>query len=39
MVAKQLSNRGGTLYCENKNNRVIIGGKAVTVMTGEMRIP
>ncbi len=29
MVAKQLSPRGGTLYCENLENRVNIGGSAV----------
>ena len=29
MVAKQLSPRGGTLYCENLGNRVNIGGSAV----------
>ena len=28
LVAKQLSSRSGTLYCENKSNRVIISGKA-----------
>jgi len=29
MIAKQLSPRGGTLYCENLGNRVNIGGSAV----------
>ena len=29
MIAKQLSPRGGTLYCENLRNRVNIGGAAV----------
>ena len=28
LVAKQLSSRSGTLYCENKSNRVIVSGKA-----------
>ena len=34
--AKQLSERGGVLYCEEKNNRVIIGGKAVKYMQGSI---
>ncbi|WP_420912442.1 PhzF family phenazine biosynthesis protein [Listeria fleischmannii] len=29
MLAKQLSSRPGILYCENKTNRVKIGGKAI----------
>jgi PhzF family phenazine biosynthesis protein len=29
MVARQLSNRGGTLYCKNEDERVKIAGKAV----------
>ena len=29
MIAKQLSSRGGTLYCKNLGNRVNIGGSAV----------
>ena len=29
MIAKQLSPRGGTLYCKNLGNRVNIGGSAV----------
>lgn len=28
-VARQLSARGGELYCENKSERVLIGGRAV----------
>ena len=38
LTAKQLSSRGGTLYCEYLNDRVIIGGEAVTVMSGELII-
>jgi len=29
MVARQLSNRGGTLYCKHEGDRVMIAGKAV----------
>ena len=38
MVAKQISNRGGVLYCTNLDNRVLIGGKAVLYMKGEIDI-
>ena len=38
LTAKQLSSREGTLYCEYLNDRVIIGGEAVTVMSGELII-
>lgn len=34
MTALQLSRRGGTLFCENQNRRVRIGGKAVLYMVG-----
>ena len=30
MIARQLSQRGGTLYCEQMDDRVRIGGQAVT---------
>ena len=36
LTAKQLSSREGTLYCEYLNDRVIIGGEAVTVLSGEL---
>jgi len=36
MVAKQLSMRGGTLYCENSGTRVKIAGKAMLYLTGEI---
>ncbi len=36
MVAKQLSPRGGTLYCELKGDRVQIGGKALTFLEGKI---
>ncbi|MDR8391696.1 PhzF family phenazine biosynthesis protein [Aliifodinibius sp. S!AR15-10] len=32
--ARQLSDRGGTLYCENQGDRVLIGGKARTYSEG-----
>jgi PhzF family phenazine biosynthesis protein len=36
MTAKQLSSRGGTVYCEQKGERVIMGGQAVFYMKGEI---
>ncbi len=36
LIAKQVSQRGGVLYCKNLNNRVEIGGKAVTYLFGEI---
>lgn len=38
MKAKQLSKRTGELICEYKNDRVLIGGKAVTYMVGDILI-
>lgn len=38
MQAKQLSKRGGELYCKQKGDRVIIGGKCVYYMKGEIEI-
>ena len=38
MQAKQLSKRGGDLYCEQKGDRVIMGGKCVFYMKGEINI-
>lgn len=37
MVAKQLSKRGGTLYCEYQDDRVIIAGKAILYLQGDIR--
>ena len=34
--ARQLSNRGGKLYCKAKGDRVLISGQAVTFFVGEM---
>ena len=38
MQAKQLSQRGGSLECELKNDRVIMGGKCVFYMKGEIAV-
>lgn len=38
MTAKQLSNRGGNLICEDLGERVKISGNAVTYLTGEIEI-
>lgn len=38
MRAKQLSKRGGEIYCEQKGERVIIGGNCVFYMKGEIKI-
>ena len=38
LLAKQLSHRGGMLYCEDKGERIIIGGKAVEYLKGEISI-
>lgn len=36
MVAKQISKRGGVLYCKHLGERVEIGGNAVTYLIGEI---
>ena len=38
LVARQVSARGGILHCKNIGDRVEIGGKAVTYMTGKIMI-
>ena len=38
MVAKQLSKRGGTLYCEHCEERVKISGYAVLYLSGEIHV-
>lgn len=38
MRAKQLSARGGDLYCEQKGNRVVMGGQCVFFMKGGIKI-
>jgi len=39
LLAKQLSPRGGVLFCDLRGDRVAIAGKAALYMTGEIRIP
>ncbi len=39
MQAKQLSQRGGDIYCEQNGDRVVMGGKCVFYMKGEIEIP
>ncbi len=38
MMAKQLSQRGGDIYCEQKGERVIMGGECVFYMKGQIEI-
>lgn len=38
MIARQLSKRGGTLYCENCGERVKISGQAALYLTGEIHV-
>lgn len=38
MYAKQLSKRGGDLWCEYKNDRVLMSGNCVLFLTGEITI-
>lgn len=38
MTAKQLSKRGGDIYCEQKGDRVIMGGQCVFYMKGQISI-
>ncbi len=38
LSAQQLSQRGGTLFCELKGNRVLISGNAVTYMQGKIKM-
>jgi len=39
LFARQLSKRGGELFCELRGDRVRIGGDAVTYLTGEIEVP
>lgn len=39
MRAYQLSSRKGEIWCENKGDRVLISGKAVTFLRGEIFVP
>lgn len=38
LVARQVSRRGGTLYCKHLGDRIDIGGKAKTYMIGEIDV-
>ncbi|MEO7982630.1 MAG: PhzF family phenazine biosynthesis protein [Bacteroidota bacterium] len=38
MTAKQLSQRGGDIHCEQKGERVIIGGECIFYMKGQLEI-
>lgn len=38
LTAKQVSKRGGELFCQNKKDRVLIGGNAVLYMKGIIEI-
>ena len=38
MQAKQLSSRGGDIYCEQNGDRVTMGGKCVFYMKGEFKV-
>lgn len=38
MIARQISNRGGELFCSYEGERVKIGGQAVTYMRGEIQL-
>jgi len=37
--ARQLSKRGGELFCEDRGTRVGIGGTAVTYVEGTLQLP
>lgn len=39
LFARQLSQRGGELFCENAGERVRIGGHAATYLKGEIEVP
>lgn len=38
LIGRQISSRGGTVYCKNKNDRVELGGTACTFLQGEITI-
>ena len=38
MTAKQLSKRGGTLFCQNCGDRVKISGRAILYLRGEIKL-
>jgi len=38
LIAKQLSKRGGTLYCKINDSRVVISGTAVLYLVADIMI-
>jgi PhzF family phenazine biosynthesis protein len=38
MIALQLSQRGGNIYCEQKGDRVLMSGKCIFYMKGEIEV-
>ncbi len=38
LLARQVSARGGTLYCENASDRVLLGGKTIPFLEGTITI-
>ena len=39
LFARQISARGGELFCEDRGERVAIGGEALTYIKGELYLP
>jgi PhzF family phenazine biosynthesis protein len=39
LFARQISRRGGELWCEDRGNRVGIGGRAVKYLQGQIAVP
>ena len=39
LVARQLSKRGGTLHCEHRGERVLLGANAVPFLSGTIEVP
>jgi PhzF family phenazine biosynthesis protein len=39
LFARQISRRGGELWCEDRGDRVSIGGRAVTYLEGRIAVP
>jgi predicted PhzF superfamily epimerase YddE/YHI9 len=39
LFARQISRRGGELWCEDRGERVGIGGRAVKYLEGEITVP
>ncbi|MGM0376824.1 MAG: PhzF family phenazine biosynthesis protein, partial [Bacteroidota bacterium] len=38
LFARQVSQRGGDLWCQLANNRTLIGGRAITYLRGEIEL-